>query len=148
MTAPSPASRPPVVDAAFWFFVGGAVLMIVGGLMASTAAFEDARAYLPASMTDDQVRNYLTLYRGTGMGSAVAGVALAFLAGRARRGDRRFRLATLGLAFAAVAVIALMAIGVGVAHPIVLLSLLPILVAAVLITRPSARDWFAREDQP
>ncbi|VEG51598.1 Uncharacterised protein [Mycolicibacterium aurum] len=145
MTAPSPSSRPRVVDAAFWCFVGGAVVMIVGGLMASTASFEAARAYLPASMTDDQVRNYLMLYRGTGIGSIVAAAALAFLAGRARRGDRRFRLATLGLAFATVAVIGLMAIGIGVAHPIVLLSLLPILVGAALIVRPSARDWYAEE---
>lgn len=148
MTAPSPPSRPPVVDAAFWCFVGGAVLLIVGGLMASTAGFEDARAYLPSSFTDEQVRNYLTLYRGTGMGSVVAGVALAFLAGRARRGDARLRLATLGLAFAIVVVIALMAIGVGFRSLIVLVSLLPILIATVLITRPAARDWYAREGTP
>jgi hypothetical protein len=148
MTAPPPLSRPRAVDAAFWCFVGGAVMMMVGGLMASTAGFDDARAYLPTSIPDDQVRNYLMLYRGTGIGSAVAGAALAFLAGRARRGDKRFRLAALGLAFATVAVVGLMAIGAGVAHPIVLLSLLPILVATALITMPSARTWYDREDQP
>jgi hypothetical protein len=41
-----------------------------------------------------------------------------------------------------------MAIGAGVAHPIVLLSLLPILVATALITMPSARTWYDREDLP
>lgn len=147
MTAPSPASRPPVVDAAFWCFLGGAVILVVGGLMASTAGLEDARAYLPATFTEDQVRNYLTLYRGTGMGCVVAGVALAFLVGRARRRDQRFRLATLGLAFAIVVVIALMAVGVGFRSLIVLVSLLPILAGTVLITRASARDWFLRGDQ-
>jgi hypothetical protein len=147
MTAAAPSSnRPRVVDVAFWFFVGGAVMIMVGGLMASTASFDDARAYLPETVSDDQVRSYLMLYRGTGVSSAVAGAALAFLAGRARRGDSRFRLATLGLAFATVVVVGLMAIGAGVAHPIVLLSLLPILVATALITMPSARIWYDRED--
>jgi len=146
MTAPTPQSRPRVVDLAFWSFVVAAVIMIVGGLMASTATYDIARAAIPQSMSDDQVRSYLTIYRGTGIGAVVAAVALAFLAGRARRGDARFRRATLGLALATFVVIGLLAIGAGVAQPIILLGLFPLLIGVLLSVQPSARLWYARED--
>lgn len=120
--------------------------MIVGGLMASTATYDIARAAIPQSMSDDQVRSYLTIYRGTGIGAVVAAVALAFLAGRARRGDARFRRATLGLALATFVVIGLLAIGAGVAQPIILLGLFPLLIGVLLSVQPSARLWYARED--
>ncbi|KMO76850.1 MAG: hypothetical protein HZB45_19990 [Mycolicibacterium rufum] len=135
-------SRPRLVDAAFWCFVGGAVIMIVGGLLAATATYDAARAAIPSEMSDDRVRSYLTVYRLTGIGAVLAAGALAFLAGRARRGDGRFRFALLGMAFALVAVVLLMAIGVGVAQPLILLGLLPVLVGAALMTRPAARAWY------
>lgn len=148
MTAPPPASRPRVVDLAFWCFIGGAVIMIVGGLMASTATYEGGRAAIPETVSDDEVRNYLTIYLFTGIGSVVAAGALAFLAGRARRGDARYRLALLGLAFATFVVIGLLAVGIGVAQPVILLGLFPILIGILLLVQPSARTWYAREDQP
>ncbi len=135
-------SRPRLVDAAFWCFVGGAVIMIVGGLLAATASYDAARAAIPSAMSDDRVRSYLTVYRLTGIGAVLAAGALAFLAGRARRGEGRFRFALLGMAFALVAVVLLMAIGVGVAQPLILLGLLPVLVGAALMTRPAARAWY------
>lgn len=146
MNAPTPPSRPRVVDLAFWSFVVAAVIMIVGGLMASTATYDVARAAIPQTMSDDQVRNYLTIYRYTGIGAVVAAGALAFLAGRARRGDARFRLATLGLAFATFVVIGLLAIGVGVAQPVILLGLFPLLIGTLLFVQPSARLWYAQEE--
>lgn len=139
-------SRPRLVDAAFWCFIGGAVIMIVGGLLAATATYDAARAAIPAEMSDDRVRTYLTVYRLTGIGAVLAAGALAFLAGRARRGDGRFRFALLGMAFALVAVVLLMAIGVGVAQPLILLGLLPVLVGAALMTRPAARAWYDQVD--
>ncbi|MDZ4270919.1 MAG: hypothetical protein U1D00_35505 [Mycobacterium sp.] len=147
MTAPLPvpSNRPRLVDVAFWCFIAGAVIMIVGGLMASTASFEAARAAINPSVGDDQVRSYLTVYRVSGMGAVAAAGALAFLAGRARRGDARFRLAVLGMAFAIVVVVGLLAAGVGVAQPLILLSLLPVLVGAVLLTLPAARIWYESE---
>lgn len=139
-------SRPRLVDAAFWCFIGGAVIMIVGGLLAATSTYDAARATIPAQMSDDRVRTYLTVYRLTGIGAVLGAVALAFLAGRARRGDGRFRFALLGMAFALVAVVLLMAIGVGVAHQLILLGLLPVLVGAALMTRPAARAWYDQVD--
>ncbi|MEW5813475.1 MAG: hypothetical protein AB1925_28960 [Actinomycetota bacterium] len=140
------ASRPRLVDAAFWCFIGGAVVMIVGGLMAATATFDAARLAIPAEVSDQRVRNYLTVYRLTGIGAVVAGGALAFLAGKARGGDGRFRMAMLGLAFAVVAVVLLLAIGLGVGQPLVLIATLPVLVGAALMTRPAARAWYDRAD--
>ncbi|MBB2989468.1 peptidoglycan/LPS O-acetylase OafA/YrhL [Mycolicibacterium iranicum] len=145
MTAPTPSSRPRVVDLGFWCFIGGAVVMIVGGLMASTATFDAARSAIPQTVADEQVRSYLTIYRFTGIGAVLAAGALAFLAGRARRGDARFRLATLALGFAMVIVIGLLAIGVGVAQPLILLGLLPVMIGALLFVQPSARLWFEKE---
>lgn len=139
---PVPSPRPRVVDIAFWCFMVGAVVVIVGGLMAATVSYDVARASLPTSIGDDEVRSYLTIYRATGIGSAMAAAALAFLAGRARRGDARFRSATLGLAFALVVVVGLLAIGAGVAQPLILLGLLPVLVGTALIVQPSARSWY------
>ena len=141
---PTPPNRPVLVDVAFWCFLGGAVIMIVGGLMAATATFEAARSSIDPTVSDEQVRTFLTVYRVSGLGSVVAAGALAFLAGRARRGDARFRLATLGLAFAAVVVVGLLAFGIGVAQPLVLLSLLPILVGAALLAVPAVRTWYER----
>ncbi len=136
-----------MVDAAFWCFIGGAVIMMVGGLMAASATFEVARGAIDAAVADEQVRSYLTMYRVSGIASALAAGALAFLAGRARRGDARFRLATLGLSFAMVAVVGLLAVGVGFVEPLVLLALLPILVGAALLNVPAARTWYESEGQ-
>ena len=141
---PTPASRPRLVDAAFWCFMGGAVLMIVGGQMSATATVDAARLAIPADVSDERVRNYLTVYRLIGVGSVVAAAALAFLAGKARGGDSRFRMATLGLAFAVVAVVLLLAVGLGVGQPLILVAALPVLVGAALMTRPSARAWYDR----
>ncbi|MDY6998300.1 MAG: hypothetical protein SW019_17005 [Actinomycetota bacterium] len=148
--SPSPESskRPRTVDIAFWCFVGSAVIMIVGGLMAATASYEAARAALPDTISDEAVRDYLTIYRYSGAGAAVAAAALAFLAGRARRGDVRSRMATFGLVFAILVVVLLLAVGAGVAQPLVLLALLPMLVGVAVFVQPGAREWYAREGTP
>ena len=146
---PSPASsnRPRVVDIAFWLLIGGATIMIAGGLMAVSATYEAARSALPDSITDSDVRSYLTIYRISGVGVAIAAAVLAFLAGRARRGDARFRRAVFGLVFAILVVVLLLAIGVGGAQPLVLLALLPMLVGVALAAGPSARAWYAEGGQ-
>lgn len=147
MTDPTPADRPRIVDLSFWCFVAGAVVLIVGGLMASSAGYDAARAAFPDTVDDATVRNYLAIYRATGIGAVIVGGLVAFLAGRARGGDARFRLAVLGLVAAATVVMLLLALGVKVAHPIILLALLPLLVGAALFTRPAAAAWYDPERQ-
>ncbi|MGE2832854.1 hypothetical protein [Mycobacterium sp. SMC-4] len=147
MTASPPADRPRLVDAAFWCFIAGAVVLIVGGLMASTAGYDAARAAIPDTVDDDAVRTFLAVYRASGIGAVLVGGAVAFLAGRARRGDARFRHALLGLVFATGVVVLVLAIGIKSVHLVILLALLPLLVGAALFTRPAAAGWYDRERQ-
>jgi peptidoglycan/LPS O-acetylase OafA/YrhL len=116
MTAPP--SRPRVVTAAFWCWVVASLLLIVGGLIAASIA-------LPA------------IYRGAGVITAVAGAAMAYLAGRSRTGDTRFRRAAVVLSLAIVVLVALSAV-FGVVHVLTLLAVLPLIAGTVLITRPAA----------
>ncbi len=140
MTSPTSPSRPRVVDLAFWCFVGGAVIMIVGGLMASTAAFDAERLQIANADA------FLSIVRGTGIGAVLVGGALAFLAGRARRGDGRFYRATLALAAAAIVVIVIIAGLIGAVHLFILMSLFPLLIGVLLFVQPSARRWFQEKD--
>ncbi|MBS1695236.1 MAG: hypothetical protein JST91_23775 [Actinobacteria bacterium] len=143
MTAtPSPSPRPRIVDVAFWVLLAGAVMLILGGLLATTVTFDAARRAITSSVDDDRVRTYLVVYRGMGVGAILAGGALAFLGGRARRGDPRYRRALLALALATVAVLGVIAVLAGVAQAVVLLALVPILVSVVLWTRPAAGAWY------
>jgi peptidoglycan/LPS O-acetylase OafA/YrhL len=116
MTAPQ--SRPRVVTAAFWCWLVASLLLIVGGLMAASVA-------LPA------------VYRGAGVIIALGGAGMAFLAGRTRRGDDRFRRAAVALSLAIVVVVALAAV-FGVVHVLTLLAVIPLIAGTVLITRPAA----------
>lgn len=141
--SPSPP-RPRVVDLAFWLLITGAVLLILGGLLAATVSFETARSRFDAEFTNDALRSFLMVQRGVGIGSVLAGGALAFVSGRARRGDPRFRRATIALALAVALVLVLLAAAAGVANLITLLALIPIAAGTVLLTRPSAAGWFDR----
>jgi hypothetical protein len=117
MTAPQ--SRPRVVTAAFWCWVVASLLLIVGGLIAASVSA------LPM------------VYRGGGVITVLAGAGMAFLAGRARSGDTRFRRAAIALSLAIVVLVALLAV-IGVVHMLTLLAVLPLIAGTVLITRPAA----------
>jgi peptidoglycan/LPS O-acetylase OafA/YrhL len=111
-------SRPRVVTAAFWCWVAASFLLILGGLIAASL-------------------NVPVVFRGAGVIFAVAGGVLAFLAGRSRSGDTRFRRAALALALAVVVLIALAAV-LRLANGITLLAVFPLVAGTVLITRPAA----------
>jgi hypothetical protein len=81
--------------------------------------------------------NVPVVFRGAGVIFALAGGALAFLAGRSRGGDTRFRRAALGLALAIVVLVALAAV-LQLANGITLLAVFPLVAGTVLITRPGA----------
>ncbi|WP_445167113.1 hypothetical protein ACTXG7_25350 [Mycolicibacterium sp. Dal123E01] len=126
MTATQP--RPRELNVAFWLLLGGAVMLMAGGLIAATAS-------IPA------------VFRGVGVICVVAGGLIAFLAGRVRKtGDPRFRRATLTLSFAVVVLVCLVA-ALGIVHLIGLLSVLPLLVGAMLLSRPAAAGW-STDDVP
>lgn len=142
MSSPSSPVRPRSVDVAFWLLVVGAVMLLVGGLLAATISFDAVRSSAATSVSDEQLRNYLTFQRGSGAICALAGTGLAFLAGKMRRGDPRFRRATVVLALVTVVLVGLVAVFAGI-HVLALLGLLPIIAGALLLTRPPAAEWFA-----
>lgn len=139
---PSPHARPRVVDVAVWLLLAGAVLLIFGGLMSVTLSFDTVRSMADAAMSDEELRNYLTLHRGAGVFCLVAGAALAFVAGKTRAGDERFRRATVALALAAIVLVAVLSLVIG-TNIVALLALLPLIVGAMLLRRPAATQWFA-----
>lgn len=143
MTAapPAPPSRPRVVNTAFWLLLAGAVLLMVGGLLAATLSFDTVRAATASSVSDEQLNNYLSFHRGAGIGCVVAGGGLGFLVGRTRAGDPRFRRATVALGLAIVVLVGLAAVFAGI-HLLSLLAMLPIIVGTLMLTRPAATAWF------
>lgn len=125
MTAPQ--SRPRVVTAGFWCWVVASALLIVGGLIAASVS-------LPA------------IYRGAGVVTALAGAGMAFLAGRSRTGDARFRRAGVALSLAIVVLVALMSV-FGVVHVLTLLAVIPLIAGTILMTRPAASAATEQEPQ-
>lgn len=123
----SPSSpRPRIVDASFWVWVAATIVLVVSGLL---MAFSSAP--LPV------------LARGAGVLFAVAGLALAYLAGRMRSGDSRFRRAAVALAFTLVALLAVFSlVSRGVIWLVIMILLM---VGALLIMRPPAQIWFDSE---
>lgn len=71
---------------------------------------------------------------------------MAFLAGRSRNGDTRFRRAALTFALTIVALVALCAV-FGVVHVLTLIAVIPLIAGTVLMTRPAASSWVDQESQ-
>jgi peptidoglycan/LPS O-acetylase OafA/YrhL len=96
VTTPAPASdgRPRSAQVAFWLFIAAAVALIASGLL--------------LAFSSTPVPGF---FRGAGGLFAVAGMALAALAGRARRtDDPRFGRATVALAMALVLLLGMFAL--------------------------------------
>jgi peptidoglycan/LPS O-acetylase OafA/YrhL len=125
MTAPQ--SRPRVVTAAFWCWVAASVLLIVGGLIAASVS------ELPM------------VYRGTGILTVLAGAGMAFLAGRCRSADSRYRRAAIALSLVIVVLVVIVAVVGGAVHVLTLIGVLPLIAGTVLITRPAAVQERASE---
>lgn len=120
MTTPLP--RPSSVTAAFWLWLVSAVLLVAGGLLAASASIA-------------------AFYRGAGVIFAVAGLMIGFLAGRARNGDARFRRAVVALSLGVIVLVGMCGV-FGVVHVLALLAVIPLIVAAMLASRPTASAWF------
>jgi hypothetical protein len=121
---PSPIDRPRVVNVGFWCWVIGAVLAAALGLFIISLSV----------LLHGRVGGAILL---------IIGLALGYLAGRARNGRVRFAYAGVGLAMSSVIYLALLVLtgGVGIISAAVVMILL--IVGAVSITRPAAQEWFA-----
>lgn len=145
MTAAQP--RPRIVDGAFWSWLVAAVLLVLGGGVGPLllVSFDTLRRTTPTTVSDVQLQKWLMLYRGAWLLCLLIGLAIAYLAGRVRRGDNRSRRAAVALSLVAVV---LLAAG-GFAHVVTLyalVSIIPLIIAAGLITRPAASAWFDAVD--
>ncbi len=120
MTAPEPRPRP--VTVAFWLWVLAAVLLIAMGLLSALSSY------------------VLGFYRLAGVLWVLAGVGLGFLAGRTRLRDARFRRAGVALSLALAVLLAIYSVLSG-GWPWLAIMII-VMVAAVLLVRPSAQDWF------
>lgn len=135
-------SRPSAVTTACWLLVIGGVLLIAGGLLATLVNFDSLRQAAPPTVTDEALHDYARLYRGAGILFGLAGLALVWFAARARRRDLRARRAATALGLTIVVVVAVAAVFSG-THILALLSLLPIVVGTLLLSRPTVLDWYA-----
>lgn len=126
MTESTPSSRPQAVTVAFWCWV------VAGGLLAAMGSWQLSLS-LPAQ------------FRAIGGLLLAVGLGLGFLAGRARRGNARFRRAAMALAMVTVLLIAFLLLVFG-ADPLGFLVLTIVMALAIAgtvsITRPPAQSWF------
>ena len=136
-------TRPAAVTAAFWALVGGAALLMAGGLMAATVSFDSLRQAVPATVSDDAVRDYARLYRGAGILFSISAAALAAFAVRARARDPRFRRAAMTLGLTIVVLVGAAAVFAGTI--LALISLVPIVVGTLLLSRPNVVEYYTGE---
>lgn len=134
-------SRPSAVTTACWLLVIGAVLLIAGGLLASLASFDTLRKAQPPTVPDESVHHLVTMNRGIGILFVLAGVGLVWLAARARRRDLRYRRAAMALALTIIVLVSVASVFAG--HILALLSLVPIIVGTLLMSRTGVLDWYA-----
>ena len=134
-------SRPSAVTTACWLLVIGAVLLIAGGLLASLASFDTLRKAQPPPVPDESVHHLVTMNRGIGILFVLAGVGLVWLAARARRRDLRYRRAAMALALTIIVLVSVASVFAG--HILALLSLVPIIVGTLLMSRTGVLDWYA-----
>lgn len=124
MTATEP--RPRIVTVAFFCWLAGAILLMLGGLL-----IVFSQAPVPV------------FFRGAGVLWIVAGALLSYLAGRARSGDTRFRRAAVALSIALAVLLALFSVMTS--GLVWLFALVLVIVPAVLVMRPAAQQWYAPE---
>ncbi len=134
-------SRPSAVTTACWLLVIGAVLLIAGGLLASLASFDTLRKAQPPTVPDESVHHLVTMNRGSGILFVLAGVGLVWLAARARHRDLRYRRAAMALALTIIVLVSVASVFAG--HILALLSLVPIIVGTLLMSRTGVLDWYA-----
>ncbi|MGH3725640.1 MAG: hypothetical protein ACRDUS_16145 [Mycobacterium sp.] len=137
--------RPRIVDVAFWFWVLSAAALFLNGLAGVAQRYDAVRAAAKPELTDEQVRNFVTYFRALGVLCILLAIGIAFLAGRTRRGDKRFRRALIALSAVAVLGAIVMAASGSVTW-LLLIAALSLILANVLIIRPTAQAWFEGND--
>lgn len=119
----SSTPRPLTATIGFGCWLVAAVLLMVGGLLAASADLPSLNS---------------VLFRGSGVLTALAGLGMAFLAGRSRTGDPRFRRAAIALSLAIVVLVGL-TVAFGVVHIVTLFAVIVLVVGTILHALPTSR---------
>jgi len=145
MTSANP--RPRSVQVAYGAWLVAAILLVLAGLLAVLSGADSMPGRFPgASLSQDQARSLTVFVRGVGVVLILLGLGVGYLAGRTRRGDKRFRRAVVALSYAIVLMLALFALLFGILLTPQIVAMIALLVAAVSATRDSADAWFDAVD--
>jgi len=128
MTESPSAARPRAVTIGYWCWMVGAVLLIVSGL---------ASAMLGTALP--------LIYQGAGVIVVLAGIGMAYVAGRTRTADPRFQRTGVALSMAIVLVVALASV-TSLVDRLAAIALLPLIAGTVSIRSAAAQAWFDGED--
>jgi hypothetical protein len=137
--------RPRIVDVAFWFWVVSSAALFLNGLAGVTQRYDAVRAAAKPELTDADVRDLVSYFRAWGVLCILLAAGIAFLAGRTRQGDKRYRRALIALSLVSVLGAIAMA-STGSVGPLLLVAALSLIVANVLIIRPTAQSWFEGDE--
>ena len=139
----STAPRPSAVTVACGLLSVGAALLLLAGAITATVSFGTLRKAQPPSVSDQSVNDLVWLNRGAGILFVVGALALVWLAARARTRDVRARRAAMTLALTLVVLVSVASVYGG--HVLALLSLLPLILGTLLLSRPGVVEWYAGE---
>ncbi|SNT38107.1 hypothetical protein [Rhodococcoides kyotonense] len=138
-------ARPGVVNAAYVLWLIAAVLLVLVALLTLTVPVDQLRPALEQQGTSSAaIDSYLSLIRVVGVVCAVLGLVVGFLAGPVRAGHGMLRRALVGISIFAALVLVLGVLALGAFQELLAIALV-LLVACMLVYRPSARSWFHRE---
>lgn len=138
----SSQNRPKVVDAATWSMFVGAIMLIAGGALAAAVDGDAIRSAAVGVLAPDQAETLVLAHRIGGVLVVAAGLGIGFLSAQARRGDERYRRSGVVLSVSTVFAVLVITVFLG-SHLLTILGMLPVIVGALMLTRPSARAWFA-----
>ncbi|GGC74458.1 hypothetical protein IEU95_16195 [Hoyosella rhizosphaerae] len=134
-----PELRPTVVSAAYWLWFAAAVVLILMGL---GWLFVDEATILAADPNFQNPGQLVDLMRMYGGIALVSAVFVAFLAGRMRRGDARYRrsLVAFSVVLSIFQIMSIWLVGAGF---FAIAVVAPVVAASILVYRPAAKSWFS-----
>jgi hypothetical protein len=136
------SGRPPqTVEIAFWCWLLAAALMVIGGLMAVMTGAQDMPDKFPgASLSEDEARSLVAVYRGAGVLFVACGLGVGYFGFRIRTRRERFRRLAVGLSFAILLLVVMLGLMGGILMPLTIFTLIALIGASTWFKAASRRD--------
>ncbi|WP_278313604.1 hypothetical protein [Lolliginicoccus levis] len=128
--------RPTVVTAAYWLWFAASAVLVLMGLAWLFVDIETLRSEQPDLQEPGRLRDLLRMFGGIAL---AAGIFIAYVAGRVRKGEPRFRRALVAFS---IMIILYEAATFPLAGMFALLVIVPLAAACFLVYRPTAQPWF------